>query len=305
MSKKHQEKQLARTRARREEERARQRSQRRIVVAVVVVALAAAGALAWWLLAGNDDEPDVFASESPSAAPSASAEPSATASASEAAPTGSPTAGESAAPGAADDTETETEATAPCPPPTDAPEPDTSLQWDQPPPADLTGTVVATIETTCGTIVAELDADAAPQTVASFSFLADNSFYIGTPFHRVMPDFVIQGGDPTGTGTGGPGYSFDDELDLAEQVVADNDGLYPRGTVAMANSGPDTNGSQFFIVQADPGYPFPPDYTVFGIVTEGMDVVDDIANGPTTGPNGDQAVDPARIIDVVVELGAS
>ncbi|MBY5163348.1 peptidylprolyl isomerase [Salsipaludibacter albus] len=306
MSRKHQEKQQARARARREQERSQQRSQRRIVIAVVVVALAAAGALAWWLLVGQDDTPEVAASETPSAAPSSSpaATPSPGASASPVEESAAPTAGESADPSAvpADPDATEaTEATAPCPPPTDAPEPDTSLQFDQAPPPDVTETVIATIETTCGTIVAELDGAAAPQTVSSFVFLAEEGFYDGTPFHRVQADFVIQGGDPTGTGTGGPGYAFDDELTLSEQVVADNDGLYPRGTLAMANSGPNTNGSQFFVVQAEPGYPFPPDYAVFGTVTEGMDVVDDIANGPVTGPSADQAVDPARIIDIVLE----
>ena len=181
-----------------------------------------------------------------------------------------------------------------------APEPDTEVQYDAPPPDDFaTGVVTATVETTCGTIVFELDADMAPQTVSSFAFLASEGFYDGVPFHRVQDQFVIQGGDPTGTGSGGPGYRFADELALAEQVVAEN-GLYPRGTVAMANSGADTNGSQFFVVQAEGGYSFPPQYAVFGTVVEGMDVVDRIAQGPVGGPRGDLAVDPVRMISVTI-----
>ncbi len=283
MSRKHQQKQLEKSRARRQAARAQERSRNRLVGAVVGgLLLVAAIVGVWWLL---NREP----------APDAAAEVSSEAAATEA---GASEAGASAPAGAA----SAGAATNPCPVPgPDAPTADTDTQFPEPPPAELTGTVTATIETTCGTIVAELDADAAPQAVSGFAFLAEQDFYAGTPFHRVQADFVIQGGDPTGTGSGGPGYSFDDELDLAEQVVADNDGLYPRGTLAMANSGPDTNGSQFFVVQADPGYPFPPDYVVFGMVTEGMDVVDDIANGQVTGDRQDEAVDPTVITSVSVQ----
>lgn len=117
---------------------------------------------------------------------------------------------------------------------------------------------------------------------------------------------MIQGGDPTGTGTGClddaceqrlPGYTFDDELALAEQLV-DASGGYPRGTLAMANSGADTNGSQFFVIQGDNGYPLPPQYAVFGSVVEGMDVVDRIAQGPV---DGQLAVDPIIILSVDVQ----
>ena len=135
-----------------------------------------------------------------------------------------------------------------------------------------------TIETTKGTIVFETyDADA-PKTVENFLTLANKGFYNGLIFHRVIPGFMIQGGDPTGTGMGGPGYKFADELDSS--TVSYKAG-YVRGTVAMANSGPDTNGSQFFIMQADNALPH--NYSIFGKVISGLDVVDAIANAPSNG----------------------
>ncbi len=132
-----------------------------------------------------------------------------------------------------------------------------------------------TIKTSKGIIVFETyDADA-PKTVANFITLAGKGFYNGTIFHRVIPGFMIQGGDPTGTGTGGPGYTFADELDSSTPSYQAG---YVRGTVAMANSGSNTNGSQFFIMQAD--NPLPHNYTIFGKVISGMDVVDAIAKVP-------------------------
>ena len=126
---------------------------------------------------------------------------------------------------------------------------------------------VARMETTEGPIVIELYPKWAPHHVNSFVFLAREGFYDGVIFHRVIPGFVIQGGDPTGTGTGGPGYKFRDELDKP--------GTYQRGTVAMANAGPNTNGSQFFVVLGKVGLPHA--YTIFGEVTDGMDAVDAVA----------------------------
>lgn len=123
------------------------------------------------------------------------------------------------------------------------------------------------ITTDMGEIVIALYPDTAPNTVSNFVSLAGNGFYDGVIFHRVIESFMIQGGDPTGTGRGGPGYKFADEL-------ADSR-TYTRGTVAMANSGPNTNGSQFFIMHADTALPHL--YTIFGQVTSGMDVVDAIA----------------------------
>lgn len=129
-----------------------------------------------------------------------------------------------------------------------------------------------TIETNKGTIVFETyDADA-PKTVENFVTLANKGFYNGVIFHRVIADFMIQGGDPEGTGRGGPGYTFADELNPATESYKAG---YVRGTVAMANAGPNTNGSQFFIMHKD--NPLPKDYTIFGKVISGMEVVDAIA----------------------------
>src|SRR4051794_20721822 len=127
----------------------------------------------------------------------------------------------------------------------------------------------ATLTTSHGTIRIELFDDDAPNTVANFRKLAGDGFYDGVIFHRVIPDFMIQGGDPTGTGTGGPGYKFDDEA---------NDHRVVRGSLAMANAGPNTNGSQFFIVTAEATPWLDGKHTVFGRVVEGMDVVDAISN---------------------------
>jgi cyclophilin family peptidyl-prolyl cis-trans isomerase len=129
----------------------------------------------------------------------------------------------------------------------------------------------ATLHTSRGAIELELFADDAPQTVENFRKLAQDGFYDGVIFHRVIPDFMIQGGDPTGTGTGGPGYEFADEINEHKVV---------RGALAMANAGPDTNGSQFFIVTADACPWLDGKHTVFGRVTAGMDVVDRISQLP-------------------------
>jgi cyclophilin family peptidyl-prolyl cis-trans isomerase len=138
----------------------------------------------------------------------------------------------------------------------------------------------ATITTSCGEIEVELYSQEAPRTANNFAFLAGEGFYDATVIHRVVPGFVVQMGDPTGTGTGGPGYRFADELSSAR-----NRG-YTRGTLAMANAGPDTNGSQFFICLDDVG--LPPQYSVFGEVTSGMDVVDSIAALPLRGESPQQ-----------------
>ena len=127
----------------------------------------------------------------------------------------------------------------------------------------------ATLHTNHGPIAVELFAGEAPKTVENFRKLAEDGFYDGVIFHRVIPDFMIQGGDPTGTGSGGPGYTFEDEF---------NDHAVVRGALAMANAGPNTNGSQFFIVTADACPWLDGKHTVFGRVTDGMDVVDTISS---------------------------
>ena len=126
----------------------------------------------------------------------------------------------------------------------------------------------ATLHTNHGVIAIELFDEDAPKTVDNFLKLARNGFYNGVIFHRVIPDFMIQGGDPTGTGSGGPGYQFEDEF---------NDNKVVRGALAMANSGPNTNGSQFFIVTTEAATWLDGKHTVFGRVTDGMDVVDAIS----------------------------
>src|SRR5881397_329094 len=129
----------------------------------------------------------------------------------------------------------------------------------------------AVLHTNHGPIEVELYPNEAPKTVENFAKLARDGFYDRLIFHRVIPDFMIQGGDPTGTGSGGPGYSFEDEF---------NDHKVERGALAMANAGPNTNGSQFFIVTTEAAPWLDGKHTVFGRVTDGMDVVDKIAEQP-------------------------
>ncbi len=137
----------------------------------------------------------------------------------------------------------------------------------------------AILKTSEGDITIDLAEEETPITVNNFVYLARKGFYDGTTFHRVIKDFMIQGGDPKGDGTGGPGYKFDDEP---------FDGEYTRGTVAMANSGPNTNGSQFFIMHKDS--PLPKNYVIFGSVTKGLDVVDAIATADvTTSASGENS----------------
>ena len=146
----------------------------------------------------------------------------------------------------------------------------------------------AVIETSAGTIEFELLDELAPKAAGNFVTLANKGFYDGVIFHRVVPGFVIQGGDPDGTGRGGPGYTFEDEpVTLG----------YARGTVAMANAGPNTNGSQFFICLEDLPQ-LPPKYTIFGQVLGGLSVVDAIAAG-ATGP-GDRPVEPVTMTKVTI-----
>jgi len=143
----------------------------------------------------------------------------------------------------------------------------------------------ATLHTNHGAIAIELFDDDAPKTVENFLKLSRDGFYDGVIFHRVIPDFMIQGGDPTGTGTGGPGYQFEDEF---------NDHKVVRGALAMANAGPNTNGSQFFIVTTGEASWLDGKHTVFGRVTDGMDVVDTISATDTDARDRPRA-------DVVIE----
>jgi cyclophilin family peptidyl-prolyl cis-trans isomerase len=156
---------------------------------------------------------------------------------------------------------------------------------------------IAVIETNKGTIKFELLEEDAPKTTENFRLLAEKGYYDGVIFHRVIPNFMIQGGDPLGEGYGGEsawGGKFDDEIDRSSALYQ---GGYSQGTVAMANSGPNTNGSQFFIMHID--YPLPPLYVKFGQLTEGQDVVDAIA-AVRTGQN-DKPVERVVMEKVYIE----
>ena len=154
---------------------------------------------------------------------------------------------------------------------------------------DAAKTYIANFETSKGKFAVTLDAKKAPKTVNNFVVLARYHFYDGIPFHRIVPDFVIQGGDPSDspTGNGDPGYSFADELPAK--------GDYKVGSIAMANSGPDTNGSQFFIITGSQGVALPPSYSLFGQVSSGQDVVDAIGKAPVNGQTPTEQIDMTKV----------
>ena len=152
----------------------------------------------------------------------------------------------------------------------------------------------AIFKTERGDIRVNLFADKAPKTVNNFVFLAREGFYDNPTFHRVIPDFMVQGGDPTGTGRGGPGYKFGDE-------TKNNPLKHERGVISMANAGPNTNGSQFFICHQDLTGRLPKNYTLFGHVTKGLDVVDAIAAGRTGA--GDRPAEPVAMTGIRIEEG--
>src|SRR5215207_1446988 len=148
----------------------------------------------------------------------------------------------------------------------------------------------ATLDTSLGEIVIALDAVKAPKTVNNFVFLALNHYYDGVIFHRIIKNFMCQGGDPTGTGRGGPGYRFDDELPKG--------GQYQIGSVAMANAGPNTNGSQFFLISGPSGAGLPPQYSLFGKIVKGLDVLDAmqrVATDRNDRPNTDVVINSVTI----------
>jgi peptidyl-prolyl cis-trans isomerase B (cyclophilin B) len=179
---------------------------------------------------------------------------------------------------------------APSPTPAPAPVPETIpevkiMQWDSPPPMviDTSKKYTAYMETVKGTLVLELFAKDVPRTVNNFVFLAREGYYDGTTFHRVLPDFMAQGGDPTGTGRGSPGYRFEDEF---------TEHGHDAGALSMANAGPNTNGSQFFITYV-PVHQLDGKHTVFGKLIEGMDVLKSITpRDPSQNPNfeGDKII---------------
>ncbi len=269
MSKKTHQKQLQRARRKRQVEAYvdRKRRRNRTIAIIVVAAMVATFVVSLAASLGGDDEPAIDGFDATDTGEDASqVDPGAVDPNADGAPDFCPPAG--------DDAPTATDA-----------------QYAEPPAMqiDPAKTYTATMVTTCGTIELELFAADAPITVNNFVFLAREGFYDGVPFHRVIDGFMIQGGDPTGTGTGGPGYRFEDELDTVATYG------FGRGMLAMANAGPDTNGSQFFIVQGDASHLTT--HTVFGRVTSGLDVVDRIALGPE---QGGIAVDPVIITELTI-----
>ncbi len=245
MPKRTRERQLAKQAARRQAERRARKRKRDMTLAIVAgVAAVVLLVVAASMLFGSQDTGDSAASVTPTVTP-----PS---------PCGSPK------------------------PPASASE--TKPQFKHPPPMtiDPQASYTATFHTTCGTFAAELLPHVAPEGVNNFVFLADEGIYDGLVFHRIVKDFVIQGGDPQGTGKGGPGYGFPIETSKVQTFDA-------AGILAYANSGPDTNGSQFFVtLKATPFLDPTPQgsYTIFGKVTKGMDVVQKIGSVPTVaGPN--------------------
>jgi cyclophilin family peptidyl-prolyl cis-trans isomerase len=182
--------------------------------------------------------------------------------------------------------------------PTEAPAADGSSpktqRFDGPPPMviDPAKRYTAEIVTSLGSLTVALDAAAAPATVNNFVFLARYHYYDGIVFHRIIKGFMCQGGDPTGTGTGGPGYKFADELPAP--------GRYEIGSLAMANAGPNTNGSQFFIVSGQSGVRLPPQYSLFGKVIKGLEVVtamESVATGRNDKPNTDVVIESVTITE--------
>jgi cyclophilin family peptidyl-prolyl cis-trans isomerase len=263
--------QLARQHERRQAERLQQQRKRQTTRAVVVLVIAlVAGGIAYFALAGGDDT-----QAGASGATGSTGEPTG--------PTSSPKTVKPT-PGPAEVACGGTE-------PKAATEP--KPQFSEPEQVVKQGTTYAAeVQTSCGTIVIELLADQAPQTVNSFVFLAQQGYFDGQRFHRLDTSIdVIQGGDPTGTGSGGPGYSIPDELTGNES--------YGPGTLAMANAGPDTGGSQFFLITGDAGHNLDanPAYTIFGMVVEGLDVAKRIQELPIQDPSaGIQGQQPKQSV---------
>lgn len=166
-------------------------------------------------------------------------------------------------------------------------------QWSQPfaMSIDPTKSYSVTIETSKGTFSADLFTADAPITVNNFVNLAREGFYDGTVFHRIIGGFMFQGGDPTGTGSGGPGYRFNDELT--------SDHNYEKGTLAMANAGPNTNGSQFFVCLGDLKRTLPKNYSIFGEITDGMTVVDAIGATPVTKSRSGENSQPTEQVSIL------
>jgi cyclophilin family peptidyl-prolyl cis-trans isomerase len=303
VTKKQHDKEVARARVKRQTSRQQRRERRNRIIVLAMVVLMAFSLVGGALLSLSRDPTPTPAPDDPTEATSATQEQ----------PTDDPV--DEPTDGAQGE-----QAVGPCGPTPDDVPAITSATYDEPFALTIDPEVsyLATFETTCGDIVVELDAAASPVTVNNLVNLAEDGYYDGIVFHRVIEGFMAQVGDPTGTGGGGPGYTFEDELERAEAVFAEVQdqqrealgadaqdaavpGGYPRGTVAMANAGPDTNGSQLFFSQGDPTLLPSPAYTVFGTVVEGMEVVDDIVASPTDP--ADRPLEDIAIRTVTIEQG--
>src|SRR3954447_9710996 len=175
------------------------------------------------------------------------------------------------------------------------------MQWSSPPAFALDGSkkYIATIKTSHGDMTADLFVGDAPQTANNFVFLAREGFYDGVIFHRIIREFMVQTGDPTGTGRGGPGYKFKDELSGPQG--------YTKGTLAMANAGPNTQGSQFFICQGSRAERLPKSYSIFGKVTAGLEALDAIASVPVKATRTGEMSSPVEppVIESITILDGS
>jgi cyclophilin family peptidyl-prolyl cis-trans isomerase len=181
----------------------------------------------------------------------------------------------------------------PCPPADGSAARTTTFEKPPQPCVAVARTYTADIQTTKGLMVVDLDVRGATSTVNNFVVLARYKYFDGIAFHRIVPGFVIQGGDPLQTGTGGPGYRFEDELPQA--------GAYKIGSLAMANSGPNTNGSQFFIVSGDAGASLPPQYSLFGQVTQGLEVVEAIEEVGIPGTQDGKPSEVVKILSITIK----
>jgi cyclophilin family peptidyl-prolyl cis-trans isomerase len=177
------------------------------------------------------------------------------------------------------------------------PEPVVPVQFDEPGDVSLVGTTVVTLDTSCGRIVIELSPGVAPETTNSFVFLAESGYFDGSVSHRIIPGFMMQAGDPTATGLGGPGYTLPDEFPTEEAP-------YTRGVVAMANAGPGTTGSQFFIMFQDVDW-LGPQYTIIGEVTSGLETLEQIAAVPLGRSASSPDPSPSTPLESVYIVSAS
>jgi cyclophilin family peptidyl-prolyl cis-trans isomerase len=264
----------------REERSARRRRRGVLLGGGVVLAVLGVLAIAWVGGAFDDDGDDSIEVDDPFAT----------------APTETTSLFDTTATTASDAGTTTPTADAPPCPAEDGSSPPTQT-FEAPPPMciDPAASYSAVVTTNQGEFTIELDAARAPMAVNNFVFLARYHYFDDTPCHRIIPGFVVQCGDPTGTGTGGPGYEFDDELPEA--------GEYEVGSIAMANSGPNTNGSQFFVITGDDGAALPPNYTLFGQVTDGLDdtvpALDALGN-PDPAANGVPPLEEVLIESVTI-----